>query len=115
MENYADYVFYIDKYEGSLSDDLFNSNIVKASREIDKKVNKVLTLDIINSLTEIEKYQLSYTACLLVDFLSKNSITDLNGSISIDGVSLSGISKQEYKTNIKDIFDNLPDSLTRYI
>ena len=42
MINYADYDFYKNYYQGSLSFDLFNSLLPKASREIDKAVNKKL-------------------------------------------------------------------------
>ena len=36
MINYADYTFYTTEYKGNLSIGLFNSLIIKASREIDK-------------------------------------------------------------------------------
>ena len=36
MINYADYQYYADTYKGNLSQTLFNSLIIKASREIDK-------------------------------------------------------------------------------
>ena len=52
MINYADYDFYTNEYKGSLSIDLFNSLIIKASREIDKNVNKDVTETNIKRLTE---------------------------------------------------------------
>ena len=69
MINYADYDFYANEYKGSLSIDLFNSLIIKASREIDKNVNKDLTEINIKRLTEREQWQLKYVACELCDFL----------------------------------------------
>ena len=42
MIEYTDYGFYVNTYKGSLSIDLFNSLIPKASREIDKVVNREL-------------------------------------------------------------------------
>ena len=43
MINYADYTFYVNEFKGSLSVDLFNSIIPKASREIDRHVNRKIT------------------------------------------------------------------------
>ena len=120
MENYADYSFYQNEYKGNLSVDLFNSFIVKASREIDKNVNRELTTEVIEKLTEREQWQLSYCACELCDFLKNsggNTLDNNANSISIDGVSINKATKtnDELKQVKKNIVDNLPDVLTRYI
>lgn len=122
MINYADYDFYTNEYKGSLSIDLFNSLIIKASREIDKNVNKDLTETNIKRLTEREQWQLKYVACELCDFL-KNSGGNSGkysfgaDSISIDGVSISKGSKSETQINKdkKSILGELPLSLIRYL
>lgn len=124
MMNYADYDFYTNEYKGSLSIDLFNSLIVKASREIDKNVNKDLTETNINRLTEREQWQLKYVACELCDFL-KNSGGNSGkysfgaNSVSIDGVSINKGSSIKSETQInkdkKSILGELPLSLIRYL
>lgn len=124
MINYADYDFYISEYKGSLSIDLFNSLIVKASREIDNNVNKKLTEANIKRLPENEQWQLKYVACELCDFL-KNSGGNSGkysfgaDSISIDGVSISKGSNIKSETQInkdkKSILGELPLSLIRYL
>ena len=79
MINYADYDFYTNEYKGSLSIDLFNSLIIKASREIDKNVNKDLTETNIERLTEREQWQLKYVACELCDFLNNSGGNSCDG------------------------------------
>ena len=118
MENYADYNFYVNEYQqGSLSQDLFSKRIIEASREIDKNVNRRLTTDVLNNLTDEELWKLKYTACKLCDYIesSKGIESISGGSISIDGVSVSGITQDEEKTKAKKILDNLPHELTRYL
>ena len=121
MKNYADYNFYKEDYKGGLSDDLFSSLIVKASRIIDSNVNKELTDDVINSLKDNDQYKLKYVACELCDFLNINGSSSTNSkvvsSISIDGVSIDRQSKSEDRIS-KDkyeIISELPLELTRYI
>lgn len=125
MINYADYNFYKNEYKGnSLSVDLFNSFIVKASREIDKNINKDLTEETIAGLSEKEKWQLKYVACELCDFL-KNSGGNSGvygtgaGSISIDGISINKTSAKKSETQINkdksNIIGELPLSLIRYL
>ena len=124
MINYADYEFYKNEYKGSLSVDLFNSLIIKASREIDKNVNKKLTETNIKMLLKDEQWQLKYVACELCDFL-KNSGGNSGkysfgaDSISIDGVSISKGSNIKSETQInkdkKSILGELPLSLIRYL
>lgn len=110
MINYADYQYYTDTYKGSLSQTLFNSLIVKASREIDKHINKrTLTLQDLNDYEEVK-----YVACSLCDKLntiSSNNVT----SISIDGVSKTFKNTDEIKKDLQDVLDNLPEDLVRYI
>lgn len=124
MINYADYDFYKNEYKGSLSIDLFNSFIIKASREIDKNVNRELTETNIKRLTEKEQWQLKYVACELCDFL-KNSGGNSGkygfgaDNVSIDGVSISKSSSIKSETQInkdkRSILDELPLSLIRYL
>lgn len=109
MIDYADYHYYTDIYKGNLSQTLFNSLINKASREIDKHINKKLTLQ------DLEKYEeVKYVACSLCDKLntfSNNNVT----SISIDGVSKTFKNADEIKKDLQDVLDNLPEDLVRYI
>lgn len=109
MIEYADYEFYQDTYKGSLSVDLFNSLIPKASREIDKVVNRELTEEDIDN-------KVRFVACELVDFLSKSESS--NGgvsSISIDGVSKTFRSDSEIKQGVSKITNGLPHELTRFL
>lgn len=124
MTNYADYNFYLKEYKGNLSVDLFTSLIVKASREIDKNVNKELTDKVINKLTEKEKWQLKYVACELCDFLKNsggNSGVYGTGAdnISIDGISINKSSNKKSESQMKkdklNILEGLPLSLLRYL
>ena len=120
MMNYADYDFYTNEYKGSLSIDLFNSLIIKASREIDRNINRELTEEVINSLSERDQYRLKFTACELVDYFNVNGSNSSNAkanSISIDGVSINRGSKSENQatTSKKNIINNLPQELIRYI
>lgn len=112
MINYADYTFYVNEFKGSLSVDLFNSIIPKASREIDRHVNRKITEEDLDD--ENLGYKIKYTACLLIEYLntSKNGAVS---SISIDGVSktIKNISEQE--KDIEKIAENLPQELTRYL
>lgn len=116
---YADYEYYKDMYFGTLPEDSFNSQILKASREIDRNVNTRLTQDIIDDLSEEAQEQLKYTACALTDLISKKQESEniKLSSISIDGVSKSfkTMSTNEYKYSKKDILKNLPDELTRFL
>lgn len=109
MLNYADYQYYSDTYKGSLSQALFNSLIIKASREIDKHVNREITE---NDLTNYEV--IKYVACSLCDKL--NTISNKNiSSISIDGVSKTFKNSSDVEKEILDVLENLPEELMRYI
>jgi len=88
--------------------------MVKASKEIDRNVNVVLTTDIIEALTEQEQDNIQYTACLLVDYFSVNKVSAYS-SLSIDGVSKTLKANDVLKKEKAEILDNLPQSLTRYI
>lgn len=116
---YADYEYYSKIYFGTLPEDSFNSLVLKASREIDKNVNTRLTQEKINNLPEEAQEQLKYTACALLDLIYKKQDNDDRkvSSISIDGVSktFKTISNEEYKNSKKEILDNLPIELTRYL
>ena len=121
MDNYADYTFYLEEYKGTLSDDLFSSYIVKASRMIDSNVNRELTEEVIDSLSDRDKYRLQYVACELCDYINENgSASSSSGSassISIDGVSINKGTKSDSRVS-KDksvILSELPLELIRYI
>ena len=116
MIKYADFVFYDKDYKGSLSIDLFNSLIVKASREIDRNINKTITQSYINNLSEIDQYKLKYATCQMVDYINAHGdIPSSANSISIDGVSISKGSSEEQKISKNEIRDNLPHDLIRYL
>ena len=115
MINYASYEFYANVYHGDLSSSSFKKTIVRASREIDKNVNCNLTDDLISSLSEKEQYQLSYTTCRMCDFIDRNSKQSNASSFSIDGVSKTLKSSDELKKEKKDIINDLPISLTRFL
>lgn len=116
---YADYEYYEKKYFGTLPEDSFNSQILKASREIDNNVNTRLTQDVIDNLPKEAQEQLKYTACALVDLMAKKQESENTklSSISIDGVSktFKQVSSEEYSKSKKDILSFLPDELTRYL
>lgn len=112
--NYTDYNYYKSTYRGSLSSDLFSSYIVKASKEIDRNVNVVLTAELIEALTEQEQDNIKYTACLLVDYFSANKVSAYS-SLSIDGVSKTRKANDVLKKEKAEILDNLPQSLTRFM
>lgn len=115
---YADYEYYKNKYYGTLPEDSFNSLILKASREIDKNVNTRLTEVKINNLPKIAQESLKYTACALIDLISKKQESDNRkiSSYSIDGVSKSFkiVSNEEHGTSIKEVIKCLPEELTKY-
>lgn len=116
---YVDYEYYVDDYYGTLPEDSFDSLVLRASKEIDKNVNTRLTENIINNLPEEAQEQLKYTACALIDLISKKQESDnkkLN-SISIDGVNKTFkiFSNEDYKKSRKEIIANLPIELTRYL
>lgn len=112
--NYAEYEYYENTYKGSLSSDLFNSLIVKASREIDKNVNTDITQDVIDALSEKDQDRLQYVACQLCDLLNKVEVSGAS-SISIDGVSKTFKSNVELAKDKNEVLDGLPQCLTRYI
>lgn len=120
MENYVDYEFYVEEYKGSLSVDLFNFLIIKASRDIDRNINCKLNEDVINSLSEEDQYKIKYVACELVDYINNFGGSSSNGkasSIKIDGVDITRNNKSEEMIikNKSQIYDNLPHNLTRWL
>ncbi|MCI8346623.1 MAG: hypothetical protein HFJ12_01570 [Bacilli bacterium] len=120
MINYADYEFYQKEYKGNLSKSLFDSLIVKASRTVDRNVNKKLTQKVIDSLSGREQYQLKYTTCELCDYIKLtggNTAVGKASSISIDGVSINKGQKSESQMirGESQILNDLPLSLTRYL
>lgn len=121
MINYADYEFYTNTYKGSLSDSLFNSLIPKASREIDKAINKdYLTKEDLSD--EIIKYKVNFVACELVDFLNNNNTNAGENGNSLSSVSVDGVSKtfatktnEEIKSEKANILSGLPLELIRFL
>lgn len=119
MINYADYQFYTgNDYKGTLSESLFNSLIPKASREIDKVVNRdIKEADLSASYGD----KIKFVACQLVDFLYKyDNLSSSNAnisSISIDGVSKSfnTSTKEEINNEKINITNGLPHDLTRFL
>ena len=113
MINYTDYDFYKNYYQGALSFDFFNSILPKACHEIDNAVNKKLEEEDITD-------KVKFVTCELVDYLYKSQkYSSQNGvsSITIDGVHKTYENKtsNEIKKDIKDITDNLPQELLRYL
>lgn len=112
MTTYVDFEYYSETYHGSVSNSLFNSLVIDASKIVDRNVNKELEED---DITEDVKY----VVCKLVDLLNakKNSDDKSISSISIDGVSKTYkvMSESEYKNKLKDVLNNLPQDLTRYL
>lgn len=111
MINYADYDFYKNYYQGSLSFDLFNSLLPKASREVDKAVNRKLEEDDVDD-------RVMFVTCELVDYLNKirKYKTDGNANtIIIDGVhkSFNNKSAKEIENDIVEITNGLPLELIR--
>lgn len=109
MIDYADFVFYTNIYKGNLSAGLFNSLIGKASREIDKYVNREIKEE------DLDKYeQIKWVACELVEFLNNNNISSSNlSSLSIDGVSKTYKTGSELNEERNSILSGLPQELTR--
>lgn len=116
---YADYDYYLNKYCGTLSEDSFNSLVLKASRIIDNNINTRLTQDKIDKLQKEAQEQLKYTACALTDLLNRKQESENRkiNSFSIDGVTknFNTISNEDYTNQKKEILSCLPDELTKYI
>lgn len=116
---YADYEYYFNKYVGRVPRDSFNSLIIKASREIDKNVNTLLTESKISNLSEEAQEQLKYTACALVDLMEEKERFRKNNvsSIYIDGVSKNykTFSNDMYQIELREAINGLPRELTSYL
>ena len=116
---YADFEYYKETYKGTLTEDSFNSLILKASREIDKNVNTRLTEKKISNLPEEAQEQLEYTACALVDLINQKQESSNRKitSYSIDGVTknFKVLSDEEYKKSKREILACLPDELTCFL
>lgn len=110
MINYADYSYYQNEYKGSLSQTLFNSLIRKASRIVDRNVNRKITKEDLDKYNEIKD-----VVCELCDKLNSMPKSSNLTSVSIDGVSKTYKSSSEVKQELYDILDGLPEELIRYI
>lgn len=122
MNQYADYDFYINEYKGTLSEQLFNSYIVKASKDIERNVNINLNEDVFENLNPDEQEKISYVACQLCDYFNNYGGSTGEGSpnsFSIDGVSVTqnsyASSSESYNVKLKRIYEDLPHELTRYL
>ena len=102
---YAEYEFYIDKYHGKLSYDLFNSLIVKASLIVKRNINR--KLDIKNIPDEIK-----YVVCELLEHINELENSNIT---SIDGVTIAQKTKEELDAKQNEILSNLPQEYTRYL
>lgn len=109
MIDYSDYEFYVNTYKGNLSESLFTSLIGKASRVIDKYVNREI------KEADLIKYeQIKWVACEIVDFINNNNISNNNlSSLSIDGVSKTYKTGSELNEEKSSILSGLPQELTR--
>lgn len=116
MINYATYEFYKSNYRGKLSNDLFNDLIPKASREIDKYINRELFEDDLDKNTT-NGAKVQFVACQLVDYINTNNTNNKKNvsSISIDGVNKTYITKndEEIKKEVLSVINGLPQELTR--
>lgn len=119
MMVYVDYDYYLSKYFGTLPKSSFNSLVLKASREIDNNINTRLTQGKIDNLPDEAQEQLKYTACALVDLISRKQESENKkiSSYSIDGVSktFKTISNDEYKNSKREVLKSLPDELTKFL
>lgn len=120
MINYADYNYYKNIYKGSLSDDLFTAFIPKASREIDKVVNRAITSEDLSNDKNNFGSKIKFTACEMVDFLNKYDNPDDKGpvnSISIDGVSknYNSFTSTDLADKKNKIANGLPHELIRFL
>ena len=117
---YADYYYYEVEYKGTIPDeDSFDSLILKASREIDKNINTILTKNKIDNLPKEAQEQMKYTACALVDLINKKQESSNRKitSYSIDGVTknFKVLSDEEYTKSKREILACLPDELTCFL
>ena len=122
MNQYADYNFYKNEYKGTLSEELFNSYIVKASKDIEKNVNIKLNEDVFENLKDDVQEKISYVACELCDYqynFGSNADTGAPNSFGIDGVNITQSSystgNNTLGTKLKNIYEDLPQELTRYL
>lgn len=112
MIEYTNYEYYQEIYKGSLSVDLFNFNVKKASATIKGMLNQKI----------YEPYldEVQYATCMLIDGINaKNEATRNLASVSVDGVSESYKSNLEiesaYNTLLKEVENILPHDLTRFL
>ena len=81
-----------------------------------KTTRSIITPAMINVVKVINLFKLKYTACKLCDYFeTSKSIESISGSISIDGVSVSGMDAQTVASKENIIYDGLPHELIRYV
>lgn len=122
MNKYADYDYYINEYKGTLSEELFNSYIIKASKDIERNVNIDLNEDVFQILRPAWQEKISYVACELCDYQNtygSNTNEGSPNSFSIDGVSVTQNSysnnSSSFDAKLKKIYEDLPHELTRFL
>jgi hypothetical protein len=123
MNQYADYDFYKNEYKGTLSEELFNSYIGKASKDIERNVNIRLNEDVFEKLKDDVQEKISYVACELCDYqynFGSNADIGAPNSFSIDGVNVtqgnySSSTANSTTIKLKNIYEDLPQELTRYL
>ena len=123
MNTYADYTFYTNEYKGTLSEQSFNSYVIKSSKAIERNINRKLNNDIFATLDAETKEKISYVACELCDYYDNFGDSSSQGSpnsINIDGVSLTnsvysnGI-ENDNNSKLKSIYNDLPQEWTRFL
>jgi hypothetical protein len=123
MNKYADYDFYVNEYKGTLTEQSFDSYIVKSSKAIERNINRKLNQEIFDNLSDEDiKEKISYVACELCDYYdSYGDITSTGNpsSISIDGVSISNnsytSSQNENSKKLASIYNDLPQDWIRFL
>ena len=123
MNKYADYNFYTNEYKGTLTEQSFNSYIIKSSKAIERNINRKLNQEIFDNLEDGDiKEKISYVACELCDYYNTFGDSTSQGkpnSISIDGVSKTNSSfastTQNIAKKLQTIYNNLPHDWICYL
>lgn len=115
---YTNYAYYTEQFGGTLDEKSFKFNLNKASKIIDRNINREISESVFNELSETDKDKFNYVCCELIEMVSGNGS---NGkqvtSISIDGISKSykALSNAEETMQQIRILDNLPLQFRKYL
>lgn len=123
MNKYADYDYYINEYKGTLTEQSFDSYIIKSSKAIERNINRKLNQEIFDNLEDEDiKEKISYVACELCDYFKTygdNTSSGKPNSISIDGVSINNTSYANTQSandnKLANIYNDLPQDWIRYL